>query len=160
MHNSTRDENPQSFDNKKKNSKKIPFFPDFFHRIRIPVSCPYRKFTIIRKKSVTTRSLWVLVSVALGWFCNYLNATELLISPGLIKELKRHFEEHDRRIKTQTRPNRLIYVQNRNNWCWQKLFRMMDCMDPMATEKLASSIRSFIADIIKMEKIFEKKMGR
>ena len=29
MYNSTRDENPQSFDNKKKNSKKIPFFSGF-----------------------------------------------------------------------------------------------------------------------------------
>ena len=35
----------------------------------------------------------------------------------------------------------------------------MKCMDPMATEKLASCIRGFIADIIKMEKIIEKKNG-
>ena len=33
----------------RKNSKKIPVFTDFLHRIPIPVSCPYRKFTIIRK---------------------------------------------------------------------------------------------------------------
>jgi transaldolase len=40
----------------------------------------------------------------------------------------------------------------------EKTFRWMMNEDPMATEKLAEGIRSFAADIVKLEAIVKKKM--
>mmetsp|Transcript_8515 Transcript_8515/g.18356 ORF Transcript_8515/g.18356 Transcript_8515/m.18356 type:complete len:330 (+) Transcript_8515:245-1234(+) len=41
----------------------------------------------------------------------------------------------------------------------EKTFRMMNCMDAMATEKIAAGIRGFAADIEKLEAIISEKMA-
>lgn len=87
----------------------------------------------------------------------------LTISPKLIEELK------DETTTTTTTPapvvTKLLDATEAVAMDIPKIdvdeakFRMMMCMNPMATEKLAAGIRGFAADIGKLEKIISEKIA-
>ena len=85
----------------------------------------------------------------------------LTISPGLIEQLKNQNSECKSccscvqkldAAKSAEMDIPKIAVD-------EKTFRMMNCMDAMATEKLAAGIRGFAADIEKLETIISEKMA-
>jgi len=81
----------------------------------------------------------------------------LTISPKLIEELKDE--------TTATTVTKLLDATKSMSMDIPKIdideakFRMMMCMDPMATEKLAAGIRGFAADIEKLETIISEKIA-
>jgi len=78
----------------------------------------------------------------------------LTISPGLIKQLK----EGTTAVEQKLDATKAIDMDIPKIEVDEKTFRMMNCMDAMATEKLCHGIRGFAADIVKLEKIIEEKM--
>jgi len=78
----------------------------------------------------------------------------LTISPALLDELADSTDKIDEKLdasKSATMDIKKIDMD-------EKVFRWMINEDPMATEKLAHGIRSFAADIVKLEKIVKEKM--
>jgi len=82
----------------------------------------------------------------------------LTISPGLIEQLKDASKNADVPLKLDASKAPEMDVEKID--VDEKTFRMMNCMDPMATEKLSAGIRGFTADIITMENIIKEKMGK
>jgi transaldolase len=77
----------------------------------------------------------------------------LTISPKLIEELKK-----EGTVEKQLDGVKSIEMDIPKIEVDEKKFRMMQCMNPMATEKLAAGIRGFAADIEKLEKIISEKL--
>ena len=78
----------------------------------------------------------------------------LTISPGLIEQLKTSEGAVEKKLDADKSKAMDIPKIDVN----EKTFRMMNCMDPMCTEKLAAGIRGFTADIEKLEAIIKGKM--
>lgn len=81
----------------------------------------------------------------------------LTISPKLIEELKDESKEGT--VTKLLDATESISMDIPKIDVDEKAFRMMLCMNPMATEKLAAGIRGFAADIEKLEKIISEKMA-
>lgn len=82
----------------------------------------------------------------------------LTISPKLIEELKDESKESGTVTKLLD-ATESISMDIPKIDADEKAFRMMLCMNPMATEKLAAGIRGFAADIEKLETIISEKMA-
>lgn len=82
----------------------------------------------------------------------------LTISPGLIDELKD--ASKNTTVEQKLDASKSVEMDIPKIDVDEKTFRMMNCMDPMATEKLAAGIRGFAADIVKLENIIKEKMGK
>lgn len=80
----------------------------------------------------------------------------LTISPKLIQELKDESKNGD--VSKLLDATEAVSMDIAKIDIDEKKFRMMMCMNAMATEKLAGGIRGFTADIIKLEKIISDKM--
>jgi len=80
----------------------------------------------------------------------------LTISPKLIAELKD--ESIDTKVTKLLDATESISMDIAKVDVDESAFRMMMCMNPMATEKLAAGIRGFAADIVKLEAIISEKM--
>lgn len=78
----------------------------------------------------------------------------LTISPALLDQLS---EETDK-IEKKLDATEAAMMDIKKIEMDEKTFRWMMNEDPMATEKLAQGIRSFAADIVKLEKIVSAKM--
>mmetsp|Transcript_4562 Transcript_4562/g.11078 ORF Transcript_4562/g.11078 Transcript_4562/m.11078 type:complete len:329 (-) Transcript_4562:257-1243(-) len=79
----------------------------------------------------------------------------LTISPGLVEKLKEEEGTVERKLDAKVALEQEIPKISVD----EKTFRMMSCMNAMATEKLAAGIRGFAADIEKLEKIISEKMA-
>lgn len=85
----------------------------------------------------------------------------LTISPALIEKLKKE-EDGDAvavAVERKLDPKTSKELDIEKIEVDEKTFRMMNCMDGMATEKLAAGIRGFAADIEKLETIISEKMA-
>lgn len=80
----------------------------------------------------------------------------LTISPKLIEELKDESKEAE--VSKLLDASKSIGMDIPKVDVDEKKFRMMMCMNPMATEKLAAGIRGFAADIGKLETIISEKI--
>merc|ERR1711933_314288 len=81
----------------------------------------------------------------------------LTISPALIEELKDASKNSTVEVKLDA--SKSIDMDDIPKIdVDEKTFRMMMCMDAMATTKLAEGIRGFAADIVKLETIIKEKM--
>lgn len=80
----------------------------------------------------------------------------LTISPSLIEQLQEEgtFDE----VKQKLDATESIGMDIPKIDVDETTFRMMQCMNPMATEKLAAGIRGFAADIEKLETIISAKL--
>jgi len=78
----------------------------------------------------------------------------LTISPSLIKTL----QESEGTVEKQLDATQSIEMDIPKIEIDEPKFRMMSCLNPMATEKLAAGIRGFAADIEKLELIITEKM--
>jgi len=78
----------------------------------------------------------------------------LTISPGLIEQLMEEGTVEKKLDATKSIDMDIPKIE-----VDEKSFRMMNCLDAMATEKLNHGIRGFAADIVKLEKIIEAKMA-
>ena len=78
----------------------------------------------------------------------------LTISPQLLDELSDSTKELTKKLDAADAA--LMNIEKID--VDEKTFRWMMNEDPMATEKLAEGIRSFAADIVKLEAIVKKKM--
>ena len=78
----------------------------------------------------------------------------LTISPELMDELTESTDEIVKHLDAADAATKDIAKIDMN----EKVFRWMINEDPMATEKLAHGIRSFAADIVKLEKIIKERM--
>lgn len=81
----------------------------------------------------------------------------LTISPKLIEELKD--ESKEATVSKLLDATKSISMDIPKIDIDEAKFRMMMCMNPMATEKLAAGIRGFAADIGKLEKIISEKIA-
>lgn len=81
----------------------------------------------------------------------------LTISPKLIEELKDEGLNNDT-IEQQLDAIKSIGMDIPKIDVDETKFRMMMCMNPMATEKLAAGIRGFSADLVKLETIIISKI--
>mmetsp|Transcript_12361 Transcript_12361/g.31163 ORF Transcript_12361/g.31163 Transcript_12361/m.31163 type:complete len:324 (+) Transcript_12361:154-1125(+) len=81
----------------------------------------------------------------------------LTISPKLIEELKDESKEST--VTKLLDATEAISMDIPKIDVDEKKFRMMMCMNPMATEKLSAGIRGFAADIEKLEKIISEKIA-
>lgn len=79
----------------------------------------------------------------------------LTISPGLIAQLA---AESGTIVEKKLDAAKSVGMDIPKISVDEKTFRMMNCMNPMATEKLAAGIRGFAADIEKLEKIISSKI--
>lgn len=79
----------------------------------------------------------------------------LTISPGLIAQLT---AESDTTVEKKLDAAKAVDMDIPKISVDEKTFRMMNCMNAMATEKLAAGIRGFAADIEKLEKIIASKI--
>lgn len=79
----------------------------------------------------------------------------LTISPGLIAQLT---AENGKTVEKKLDASKSLDMDIPKISVDEKTFRMMNCMNPMATEKLAAGIRGFAADIEKLEKIISDKI--
>lgn len=80
----------------------------------------------------------------------------LTISPGLIAQLT---AENGKTVEKKLDASKSLDMDIPKISVDEKTFRMMNCMNPMATEKLAAGIRGFAADIEKLEKIISDKIN-
>ena len=78
----------------------------------------------------------------------------LTISPELMDELAESTDEISKHLDAADAATMDITKIDMD----EKTFRWMVNEDPMATEKLAHGIRSFAADIVKLEQIIIKRM--
>ena len=78
----------------------------------------------------------------------------LTIAPDLLDELSKSTEPIVQHLDAADAATKDITKIDMS----EKTFRWMINEDPMATEKLAHGIRSFAADIVKLEKIVKEKM--
>lgn len=78
----------------------------------------------------------------------------LTISPALTDELSKNTEKLEKQLDAADAATMDIKKIDMD----EKTFRWMINEDPMATEKLAQGIRSFAADIVKLEEIVKKRM--
>ncbi|PIS01434.1 MAG: transaldolase [Chlamydiae bacterium CG10_big_fil_rev_8_21_14_0_10_35_9] len=79
----------------------------------------------------------------------------LTISPELLEELKTSEDPVEKKLDPKSAKQsdmEKIHVD-------EKAFRYQLNEDPMATEKLAEGIRKFAEDIVKLEKVIEKKLA-
>lgn len=81
----------------------------------------------------------------------------LTISPKLIEELKDEGLNNDT-VEQQLDATKSIGMDIPKIDVDETKFRMMMCMNPMATEKLAAGIRGFSADLVKLETIIISKI--
>jgi len=81
----------------------------------------------------------------------------LTISPKLIEELKD--ESKEATVTKLLDATEAVSMDIPKIDVDEAKFRMMMCMNPMATEKLAAGIRGFAADIGKLEKIISEKIA-
>lgn len=79
----------------------------------------------------------------------------LTIGTGLLEDLQNSEEPITRKLDPETAAQSDIEAIEMN----ENTFRFMMNEDAMATEKTAEGIRNFSADIVKMEKLIEGKMG-
>lgn len=86
---------------------------------------------------------------------NLAGCDRLTISPGLLDELAESTDPIDIKLDA----SKAVSMDIAKIDIDEKSFRWMMNEDPMATEKLAQGIRGFTGDIIKLEKIVEKKMN-
>ena len=83
----------------------------------------------------------------------------LTISPKLIEELKDKEEQPNcGTVEKQLDATKSIGMDIPKIDVDETKFRMMMCMNPMATEKLAAGIRGFAADLVKLETIISEKL--
>ena len=79
----------------------------------------------------------------------------LTISPDLLKELSASSDPVERKLDPDNAKEAVIERIDLDEISFR--YRLND--DAMATEKLAEGIRSFSADIVKLEKVIQKKVG-
>ena len=79
----------------------------------------------------------------------------LTISPNLLEELKKSSEPVERKLSAESSKGKDIAKIDMN----EATFRWMFNEDAMATEKTAEGIRNFAADIVKLEKLIQAKVG-
>jgi len=80
----------------------------------------------------------------------------LTIAPGLIEELKKPSKQV---IGKKLDANKSIDMNIDKIDVDEKSFRMMNCMNAMATQKLAEGIRGFSAAIVELETIIKAKIA-
>jgi transaldolase len=84
-----------------------------------------------------------------GQITNLTGCDLLTISPGLLEELQNTPGELDCKLTSETAAGSDLEKISLD----EKAFRFMFNEDAMATEKTAQGIRSFSADIVKLEKL-------
>ena len=90
-----------------------------------------------------------------GQIINLTGCDLLTISPGLLEELQNTEGELDCKLTPEAAAESDLEKISLD----EKAFRFMFNEDAMATEKTAQGIRSFSADIVKLEKLISEMLG-